>query len=228
MRKTRITAVVAVVLVLLLLVGDRGGQFALERVVGGRVQDALATPERPEVDLGGFPFLPELVTRTFDEVTIEITDADGGTVEVARIDARLTGVQQEGDGVRVESIEGEGIVGYDALSEAAAPLKVSYDGDGLVAVTAGVSFLGEEISASAAGRPRIEDDRLIVEPERASTSLGGDETSTDAISQVPDIAVRLRDVPPNLDIDLDPTEDGIEFSFSGEDVLLTSADTAAE
>src|SRR5438045_2962768 len=95
-----------VLVALLLVVADRGGQIAIERVVAGQLQDKLRSPKEPSVDIAGFPFLPQLITRDFDDVTLSVRDADAGGVRVARIDAHLLGVTQSGGGARVRNVDG--------------------------------------------------------------------------------------------------------------------------
>lgn len=231
MRRAKPWIITLIVLAVLTGVADRGGQLAIERIAAGRMQDALSTPDRPEVDLGGFPFLPELISQKFSEVTVDLTDADAGKVIVAEVHAELKGVERAGDGAHADEIVGEGRITYAALTQAAkdagAPIdQVSYGGEGLVAVTAAVTVAGREFTATASGRPRIEGNVLIVKPERASTSLGG---TTNTAALVPEIRILLRDIPKNLKIVLDPTEnEGMKFTFSGRDVQLASADSTAE
>lgn len=227
MRKGKRLVIALVVLAVLALVADRGGQLAIERVAAGRMQEALASPNRPKVDLGGFPFLSELISQRFRDVSIDVTDADAGKVMVARVHAELGGVQREGTGVHADEIEGEGLVTYAALTTAAkevagVPIQISFGGDGLVSVTAEVTVGGRAFEATASGKPRIEGTMLIVKPERATTSLGG---NANAVAQlVPEIRVPLRDIPRNLKIVLIPSEDGVRFTFTGQDVQLASAD----
>ncbi|HEX3827654.1 MAG TPA: DUF2993 domain-containing protein [Sporichthyaceae bacterium] len=220
MRAKKVITVAAVVVVVGALVADRGSKLALERVAAGRLQHSLETSARPSVDLGGFPFLQELIERKFDHVTVDIVGAGGGKVTVAHIHADLHGLTQQGKGLHADSISGDGSITYDALTAAAAPLQVSYGGDGLIRVTAQVTLLGRALSASASGRPRIEGNTLIVKPERAATSVTGD--AGQAASEVPEVQVPLRNMPPNLKIVLNPTAAGVDFTFSGSDVSLTA------
>lgn len=205
---------IAVVLAgVLLVVADRGSQMVLERVVAGQLQEKLRSPSEPSVDIAGIPFLPQLITLKFDDVTMSVRDADAGGVRVARIDAKLRGVTQSGGGAKVDRVTGDGLLTYDALTDAAPrPLKVSYGGDGLVQVTAGAGGL----QASAAARPKIVGDELVIKAERVSTSF----TGSDKIAGVPTVRIKLRDIPPNLTVDVNPTERGIEFEFSGRNVLF--------
>ncbi len=220
MRAKKLVTVAVVVVVVGTLVADRGSKLALERVAAGRLQHSLETSARPSVDLGGFPFLQELNERKFDHVTVNIVGASGGKVSLAHLHADMHGVTQQGKAIHVESIAGDGNITYDALTAAAAPLTVSYGGDGLIQVTAQVTVLGRALSASASGRPRIEGSTLIVKPERAATSVTGD--AGQAASEVPEVQVPLRNVPPNLKIVLNPTAAGVDFTFSGSDVSLTA------
>jgi hypothetical protein len=220
MRAKKVITVAAVVVVVGTLVADRGSKLAVERVVAGRIQHSLQTSQRPSVDLGGFPFLQELIERKFDHVTVDMVGASGGKVGVAHLHADMHGVTQQGKGIHVDSIAGDGNITYDAMTAAAAPLQVSYGGDGLIQVTGQVTILGRALSASASGRPRIEGSTLIIKPERAATSVTGD--AGQAAAELPEVQVPLRNVPPNLNIVLNPTAGGLAFTFSGSDVALTA------
>lgn len=229
MGRSKRLIVALVVLAVLALVADRGGQLAIERIAAGRIQDSMSTPNQPEVDLGGFPFLPELISQSFDDVVVDLTDADAGKVVVAQAHVELRGAKRRGTGVFAEEITGNGLIRYPALTAAAresgAPVQVSFGGDGLVDLTAEVTVAGREFSATAGGRPRIEGNVLIVKPEQASTSLGGNVNAV--AEQVPAIRILLRDIPKNLQIVLNPVAEGIRFTFTGRDVQLASADTTA-
>jgi hypothetical protein len=221
----KIAAILLIVLAVLTLVADRAGQLAVERVVAGRMKTTLSTPDRPNVDLGGFPFLTELLRGKMRHAVIDLTDADGGKVRMARLHADLHGVSKHGDGFFVDSISGDGLITYEAVTEAAPPLNVSFGGAGLVRITTEVTVLGRELTASASGRPRIDGETLVIKPEKVSTSETGD--AGVAARLVPDIRVPLRDIPPNLIVTLDPQADGIHFNFQGTDVQLSSKDHSA-
>lgn len=220
MRPGKVLTIGVVVLAVGSLVADRGAKLAIERVAASRMQSSLDTSKRPSVDMGGFPFLTELIRGKFDNVTVDMVGASGGKVTVAHLHADLHGVRQDNGGVRADSITGTGHIDYDALSAAAKPLQISYGGDGLIQVTAKVTVLGRNLTASASGQPRIEHSTLIVKPERASTSVTGD--AGEAAAAVPEVSVPLRDIPPNLNIKLTPAAGGVDFTFDGTDVQLTA------
>jgi hypothetical protein len=224
-RPGKVIAIIVIVLGVLGMVADRGGQLAAERVVAGKMKSTLSTPDRPDVDLGGFPFLSELISGKFRHVVIDLTDADGGKVQIARLHADMHGVKQQGDGVRIDSIRGDGLITYAALSDAAKPMTVDFGGSGLVRITAEVTVLGRDLTASASGRPHIEGQTLVIKPEKVSTSETGDAGA--AARAVPEIRVPIRDIPANLIITLDPQADGVHFSFTGSGVQLSSQDRTA-
>jgi hypothetical protein len=224
LRRPKFWIITTFVLVVLLVVADRGGKYFVEKVVADRVQEALSTPDTPSVSLGGFPFLTQLFGQKFDDVEVDVKDADAGRVKVRHVHAVLTGVKRAGDGAVVDSITGDGVIDYAAANAAADPFTVSYGGPGLVKITGKVTYAGFTRTASATGKPRIENNQLIFKAEKVSTDLPGEAPVS---GLVPDVKIPLREIPKGLRITLNPTESGIEFSFDGEHLELSSKDITA-
>ncbi|GAA0611518.1 hypothetical protein GCM10009547_11950 [Sporichthya brevicatena] len=220
MFRPRFWLVSAVVLVVLLLVADRGGQYVVQKIVAGQIQSSLSTPDEPSVDIKGFPFLPQLISQKFDDVDVDIRDADAGQIRVERISAVLTGVQRKGSGAHVDSLSGGGRISYAAASEAAGGYRVSYGGNNLVKISGDVRIAGQTRTASATGKPRIVGNELLIRPEQVSV----DGVAAPVSGLIPDIRYPLREIPKGLNIRIKPTEAGIEFSFDGEDLQLSSED----
>lgn len=196
------------------VLGDRAANVAVERVVAGRIQDCLGTPDRPSVGISGFPFLPDLVRRDFETVTMSARDVNAGGVRVGELGAEMQDVRESGGTAEVDSLAGSGLVTYAALSEMAPGVKVSYGGDRRVQMQAGFSLL----SASATARPRIVGDAVVIEPEQLTSPL----TGMSNIGQLPAVTYRLRDLPQGVNVSMDPTERGIEFAFDGRAVSMRS------
>jgi hypothetical protein len=197
-----------------------------ENVVKDQVQKSLATEDKPSVSLGGFPFLTQLLGQKFQRVEVDITGADAGRVRVEHVHAVLTGVKRAGDGALVDSLSGGGLITYADATAAARPFAVSYGGSGLVKLTGKVTFAGQTRSVSASGKPRIQGNQLIIKPENVSSPdvPGG---GAQIAGLVPDIKIPLRQIPAGLTIKINPTEAGIEFSFDGENLELSSKDITA-
>lgn len=223
MRTPKFWVITAVVVLGLLLVADRGGQYVVERIVADQVQGALSTPDAPSVDIKGFPFLPQLISQKFDDLVVEAREADAGQIEVERIRAVLKGVERAGDGAKVESLSGSGRISYAAATKAARNFTVSYGGDKLVKITGDVRVAGATRTASASGRPRIDGNELVIRPEKVSV----DGTTAPVSGLIPDIRYPLREIPKGLKLQIEATEAGIEFSFDGENVRLSGQDITA-
>lgn len=215
--------ITALVVAVLLLAADRVGQMVIEGVVKDQIQASLATPDKPWVDLGGFPFLPQLITQKFDDVQVEIRDADAGQIRVERVSAVLAGVKRAGVGAQVDSISGTGRISYAAAAEAAGGYTVSHGGKNLVKITGQVRFAGQTRNASATGRPRIQGNELVIRPEKVTV----DGTTAPVAGLIPDIRYPLREIPAGMTITINPTAAGIEFSFDGENLMLSSRDITA-
>jgi hypothetical protein len=195
-----------------------------EKVVADRVQESLSTPDSPSVSLGGFPFLTQLVGNKFDRVEVDVKDADAGKLKVAHLHAVLTGVERAGEGAIADSVAGDGLIDYAAATAAADPFTVAYGGPGLVKITGRVNYAGTTRTASATGKPRIEKNQLIFSAQKVSTDLPG---AVPVAGLVPDVKIPLREIPKGMKITLNPTETGIEFSFDGEHLELSSTDMTA-
>lgn len=223
MRTPKFWVITVIVLLGLLLVADRGGQFVVERIVADEVQKALSTSDSPSVDIKGFPFLPQLISQKFDDVDVKVRDADAGQLEIERISAVLKGVEQAGGGARVESISGSGRISYAAATRAARNFTISYGGKKSVKISGDVRVAGQTRTASATGRPRIDGNELVIRPERVSI----DGAAAPVAGLIPDIRYPLREIPRGMTIRIAPSEAGIDFSFDGENVALSSADITA-
>src|SRR5436190_16668275 len=84
-------------LVLVLLVGglavlDRVAALAAERVVSERIQQNAGLASRPDVSIGGFPFLTQAADGTYDDVTVTVHGVRRGDLVVDTIRAHMTGV----------------------------------------------------------------------------------------------------------------------------------------
>jgi hypothetical protein len=203
---------------------DVASRQAMQRVMAQRMQDQLRTPQRPVVHLDGTPFLTQLISGRFRRVRLEMTEATACHVRIARADAVLTGVRRKSGGVAVDSISGGGLISYDDLSAAVAPLRISAgDTPGRVTVSGGFGPLG----FTAAAAPRIDGSTLVVEPVSASATTGFGSSGSVDLSALPPIRVQLRQIPVGLALGLDPGPDGLAFTFDGHDLALAPATGAA-
>jgi len=78
-------AVIWVVVVLVLLVGlDFGAKAFAESEAATQIQKQ-GFPKRPSVSIAGFPFLTQVITRHFDQVTISSSDIPEGPITITSL-----------------------------------------------------------------------------------------------------------------------------------------------
>ncbi len=211
-RKVATWTSVGVLSVLGLVGFDRGAEIVVERVVAGKVQDCLQTPDRPDVEISGFPLIPDLIRGRLNGMRMTAHDANAQGVRVQDLRVEARGVERQGSGGELDSLQGSGLVTYAAMSEQAMGMTVSNGDDGSLKVAGGIGLF----SGSATTTPRIENGELVLAPGQVSTPLFGDLDFAD----FPEIRIPLRELPARVDVDLNPTDSGLEFTFSGTEVRL--------
>jgi hypothetical protein len=176
----RAIVVSLIVLILLVLAADIGLRLWTEAWLRQRVAQTLGVPGRPEVSVGGFPFLHEFAGGRIEELE---ASAEGFPVQglvIARAEVRLEGVAfSQGDlllgrGGPVEVGTGSLRVMVDEedfnrlLGEREIPVRAEMVGPRMRVTT--IFEIGDEaVVATAIHRPRLEDGRLVFAPERIRT-----------------------------------------------------------
>ena len=84
---------VVVLLLGLLAVADRMAALGAERIVAKRLQAAESLAVRPDVSIGGVPFLTQMARGRYDDVTVTVHDLRRGDLHIAMVRAHLTGVR---------------------------------------------------------------------------------------------------------------------------------------
>ncbi len=218
-RRRTVLLAALLIAVLLVPVADVVARQATEHAVASKMQKELATAERPDVSLGGTPFLTQLISRRLDSITLDVKGAKTCKMRMEHMHAEMTGVRRSGDQVRADSVRGKVLLSYTDLNAALAPLRLSGGSDGRVTISAGGSFLG----ASATGLPRIENGNLVIEAEGVTATLGGQTVLDGSLAALPEMRVPLREIPQNLTLNLTPNAEGLALTFDGADVRMDTA-----
>ena len=117
-----------VVLVLLLLLADRGAAVLAGRALGEQIRVNQNLDRAPDVSFAGFPFLTQAVAGTYEQVDAHFTEVHGGQgLSVQNLDVTMHGVHVplaaaiSGDlqEVTVDSTEADGTITFAGLREAA-------------------------------------------------------------------------------------------------------------
>jgi hypothetical protein len=166
------------VLVLVLLVGlaavaDRVAALGAERVVGERIQHDQGLAVRPDVKIGGFPFLTQAADGRYDDVTVHVRDLRRGDVVVSDIEAHLTGVhvpwsdvvRQRVNRVRIDHATAQIRLDYTDLNQMVAGrhLRFSQGAGGKVHVTATASVAGTSASIGGDTSVTVQGSELVID-----------------------------------------------------------------
>jgi len=207
------------VLVIAVIGGDVTARHVAQHLAADRMGETLRTTDRPSVHLDGTPFLTQLIRGRYERVRVQIEGAAACQVRIAHAQAVLHGVRRHAGGVRAEQVSGGGVLTYDDLSAAVAPLRVSAGPAGSVTVTGGLGALG----FSAEAVPRLDGDTLVVASRSAAASADGVPMFAGSLTGFPPIRVQLRRIPTGLAVSVTPGPEGLAFSFTGHEVDLDDA-----
>ena len=144
----RTVLVVVVGLVLLLVIGDRVGVTIAENQVAETMQQSSHLAAKPDVDISGFPFLTQLASKDFDQVTITAEDVPLGTssvhVDAHTLRAVMDDVKIASDlhSVTITHGTADAVVSYAQISQALSPVHVSYAGGNKVHASVAVGLPG--------------------------------------------------------------------------------------
>ncbi|MEU1605804.1 DUF2993 domain-containing protein [Micromonospora matsumotoense] len=180
-RRGRRWLVVLVVLVLilggLLVVADRVAAGLAERAIADQVQQEVAKQDAssapPQVDVGGFPFLTQVVDGRYERISIVLTDVqgsvEGNAVSLPRLDVDARNVRASLDTIRsgqgevvAETVAGTGTVTYDSLAKLLdrPGLKLG-EQNGKLAVTAPVDILGQKLTVTGTADVTVADNGKV-------------------------------------------------------------------
>ena len=191
---------------------DRASAVLVEHVSASKIQKCLQTPSRPHVAIHDFPLLPHLIGGRLHHLTLTAHDANAKGVRIADLQVDARGVSRHGAGGTANSLRGSGLVSYDAISQRAMGLTVAYGGDGNLKVSGGIGLL----SGSGILTARFDHGELVLQPGEVSSALLGNVD----LGSFPPIRLPLRELPTGLNVTLNPTEQGLAFSFAGDHVQM--------
>ncbi|MFU8853113.1 DUF2993 domain-containing protein [Micromonospora sp. SL1-18] len=161
-----LTGFVVLLLVLagLLVVADRVAAGVAERAIADQVRQEVAKQDMqsapPQVDVGGFPFLTQVLAGKYDRISIVLTDVKGSVqgdaVSVPRLDVDAHNVRASLDTLRsgrgdvvAESVDGRATVSYDSLAKLLnRPGLTLGERDGKLLVTAPADILGTKLTVT--------------------------------------------------------------------------------
>ncbi len=150
-RRARKYVIIFVIVVALLVVLDFGARVAAQGIMASQDPAAGHLPQKPDVSIGGFPFLTQVASKDFQHVTISTTNLTEGPVTISSINATATGIRLKSYSSQsgtITSVSGRAVISFaslgNTLSQQIGPLGSLLNGAGLHLTAAG----SDEVKAS--------------------------------------------------------------------------------
>lgn len=228
--------VVALLLLGLLVVGDRVAVGFAEDKVATEIAAKGGLQGTPEVDITGFPFLTQAIGGRYDDVRISLTAAELGQPEGTRADIALHGVRVPLSAVLsgsvsevpVDRIDGTATLSYALLSaQLEGDTTVTREGSGL-RITRTVELLGQTVPLTAAGTVTLDGNDLVVDVQQvAGAGVEVPEWLLSRATGLLDLRYTVPALPFGLKLtSVTPADDGVELGLEATDTVLKA--TAAE
>lgn len=110
---------VIALIILAVLVGlDFGGRAIAQRVMASKIEQQ-GLPNRPDVSIGGFPFLTQVAARNFRHITIDTSDVPAGSVTISHLHATGSDIRLDSFAFSkgtIGTLNGTALIGYASLN----------------------------------------------------------------------------------------------------------------
>jgi hypothetical protein len=222
--------VLLVVLGALAVAADRASLALAERAVAEqlRTNEALATT--PSVDLGGFPFLAQVLSGRYDEMRVVAEGVQRDGLRVEELDVTVRGLRaQLGDvlagdvtALPVDGLRATALVTYAELARRTGLVGVTVQAVGdAVRVTAKVTVLGRTYTASAVSSLALHGGVLTFRARTARVVGGAGDALTTLVAQALAFRVPVGELPFGLSLDgVELTRDGLRLQASSGPTVL--------
>jgi hypothetical protein len=228
--RTVMIAVISVLAVLAVLIaGDRVANAVAQNRIATELQSELSTPTKPDVRIGGFPFVTQVLGGSFASVQVSaddatIQDADS-SVAITHLDATLTGITATDRYQNVVADRGEATALVDWASVSAlAGQQVSYVADDRMRIDFSVPIGRLSIEGFITGRPQLDVDAqtiTVADPEVNLASVEVPQAVVDAVSRIVLRPFPIEDLPYDIQVTgLTVQPDGVSLSGTGQDIPL--------
>jgi hypothetical protein len=210
--------------------GDRFAQHRAEQRAAAALQPRLGTPQPPQVDIEGFPFLTQVASRSIDRVHI-LADQIGATNEallaLAHADLVLTDVVTSDwfETMTIRHAEGPALLDYATLS-ALAGAPMTFANDGRVELVIKTTVFGRDVEAVISGTPRLDTKDQTMTLSDAKISVAGvnlPEFTAQALLAALLNPIPLKGMPLGMTVTrITVAEDGAHLDLVGDNLAVTA------
>ncbi|MGH3167698.1 MAG: LmeA family phospholipid-binding protein [Trebonia sp.] len=161
-RRSVIALFVFIVVVAVLIIGDRVANAIAENDIADQVQTS-GFPVKPSVTITGFPFLTQVAAHDIHQINISASNVPAGPIQLSSVKATATGVHLNSsfNGGTVDQINGTVLVTFAELASAgtgggSSAVTISAAGSDKVAISAGGVALGDaQVSITGSNRVTV-------------------------------------------------------------------------
>jgi hypothetical protein len=224
-RRGRRFLLTVVIIITLLVVLDFAARAVAQNVMATRIQQQ-GLPQKPDVTIGGFPFLTQLASKRFQQVTVSTTNLTEGPITLTKVvvtaqDVRLTSYSS-GRGT-ITSLSGTALISFaslgDTLTQQFGSLGSLLNGAGLSLTDAGPNEVKASLnllvtSGSATWRiTRVSGNQLHI------GLVGSSGLPSSLLGSIQSLTLQIPQLPLGLTIDsVNVTPNGVVGHVSGHDV----------
>ena len=216
------------VLIVVLVVLDRGGDFVAERLAASSMQSSQHLEQRPDVSIEGVPFLTQFARRDYDHVTVDADDlpvADGSlNISHLHVDLYQLTISRDFTTFHVDSGTARATISYADLSKRLG-IDVRYAGNSRIRASKRFDLpIVGTITPSITVRPELVNGALTF----GSSSINGAGDSLGSISgaltKIFDVSVPLSGLPFQIKVrSLTVDSGGLHATFVGADLTFTKS-----
>jgi hypothetical protein len=234
-RVSPLIAILIIVLAFVLIIaglyfGDRFAQHRAEQRAAATLQPRFGTPQPPQVNIEGFPFLTQVASRSIDHVRIvadQLGETNGALLALAHADLALTDVVTDDwfKTMKITHAEGTALLDYAKLSSLAGT-PMTYSGDGRVEHVIKTRVLGRDVEAVVSGTPRLNAKEQTMTLSDAKISVGGvnlPEFTSQALLAAILKPIPLKGMPLGMTVTrIAAAEDGVHLDLVGDNLAVSS------
>jgi hypothetical protein len=198
-----------VVLVLLVVAADRVGAVVAAHVLASKIQTDEHLATRPDVTVGGFPFLTQVVKGRYSDVRVTSHDLDLKGVTVTTLAVQLHGAhislgsaaRDDVHQVPVDRADGQLTISYAAVDRylASRHLRVTQGKNGQVAVAATVTVAGKAIGVVGTATATVSGNSVDVHVTQVG-AVAGSHVAHLSLSQRVSFSLPLGRLPFRIDL----------------------------
>jgi hypothetical protein len=213
-----------------LYAGDRYAHRRAEQQIAAELQPQLGSPQPPQVDIEGFPFLTQVASGSIGKVHVA-ADQLGETTQapliLAHADLVLSDIATNDwfKTMKVAHGEGGALIDYAQLSSVAGK-PLTYGGDGRVEIVVKTTVVRREVEAVISGSPRLNAKEQTMTLSDARIAVAGvnlPDFTAQALLAALLKPIPLKGMPLGLTVtQIVAAEDGVHVDLAGDNLTVSS------